>query len=286
MKRWLGLLFLAWAVVRLGHPVGDIDVQLWSDQVILRWAGSAQIFRSTSPLSPDVLEGARLPVARMKGSGLFRDRDLAHGVDYYYLLKIGSRWVSAGPVRLPTRQLCSSQHPWLSINKARYLLSVMEGTRLLKSYPIALGKEPVTRKLCFDNASTPEGRYQISNLQPQATYYRAFDIDYPNATDRARYQLLAPGVDIGGEIQVHGRGITRNWTFGCMALRDQDMDELFAHREIGVGTDVWIYGGELSLLDLQSDAKAGSLDRTALGLRQKRKGLPVTCLFDVATSRL
>jgi hypothetical protein len=104
--------------------------------------------------------------------------------------------------------------------------------------------------------------------------------------DRARYDLMQPNTDIGGEIQIHGQGIHSNWTFGCMALRNQDMDELFAHPEIDVGTPVWIYGGELTLADLESDA-AHRMDPLQLGRWQRSQKLPMTCIYDRATrSRL
>jgi len=141
-----------------------------------------------------------------------------------------------------------------------------------------MGRLPLKRKLRFDNASTPEGRYRLLGLQPDATYYKALDLNYPNETDVARHQILDPSSDIGSEIQIHGLGISRNWTWGCMAMRNEDIDELFAHSELGVGTVSWIYGGEITLAQLRADARAGAVDRLALGRRQQRRGLPVTCL--------
>lgn len=266
-------------------PAWGLEAALEGQAVRLRWPGGrAEIYRSTSPLTPALLN-QNLPIASAAGVGEWRDRELAHGVDYYYLVHSQGKWSAAGPLRLPARALPAAAHPWLRLNKARYVLSVLEGRKVLKTYPIALGREPRKRKLCFDNASTPEGRYTLSNLQPQATFHRAYDVDYPNATDQARYQVAAPGPEIGGEIQIHGCGIASNWTFGCMALRNEDMDELFRHPEIGVGTRLWIFGGELTLADLESDAAAGPQDRLALGRRQQVLGLPVTCLMDVATRR-
>ena len=275
-------LVLAWLTVaawpRSGTP---LRATVARDEVVLHWsgAGSISVYRATERLQPEMLKEERLPLAHWEARGeSYHDRWLAHGVDYYYLARVGQRWEQAGPVRLRARKLAVSSHPWIAIDKSRYLLSVMEGKTRLKSYPVALGAQPVPRKLCVDFATTPEGRYQIVGLQPQATYYRAYDINYPNATDRARHQILRPDQEIGGEIQIHGQGVGRNWTWGCVALRNQDIDELFAHRELGVGTPVWIYGGEVTLTQLERDARAGPVDRLRLGRRQQSQGLPVTCL--------
>jgi hypothetical protein len=259
---WLLLTCVVWAqpTLRVGR-----------DSVEIRCPDVFQVWRSTSPQDG--------PTSHWKVSGpLYRDSALAHGIPYYYEVASGGQLWRLGPVRLPWKPLPASRRPSLRVDKSRYLLSVFEGQRVLKRYAVAMGSRPMTRKLQMDQASTPEGRYRIINLQPEATYHKALDIDYPNATDQARHQLLSPQSDIGGEIQIHGMGIERNWTWGCVALRNLDIDELFRHPEIGVGTEVWIFGGEVRLAELESDARAGQLDRLELGRRQQRQGGPVTCL--------
>ncbi|MBN9415631.1 hypothetical protein ABS71_15020 [bacterium SCN 62-11] len=259
---WLLLTCVVWAQPTL---------RVAGDWVEIRCSDKFQVWRSTSPQDGPTSHW------RVAGSS-YRDAALAHGIPYYYEVASGGQRWRLGPVRLPWKPLPPSRRPRLLVDKSRYLLSVLEGQKVLKSYAVAMGSRPMTRKLQVDRASTPEGRYRILNLQPQATYHRALDVDYPNETDIARHQLLAPQADIGGEIQIHGMGIERNWTWGCIALRNLDVDELFRHQEIVVGTELWIYGGEVSLTDLESDARAGAVDRLALGRRQQSLGLPVTCL--------
>lgn len=259
---WLLLTCVVWAqpVLRVGE-----------DSVEIRCPDAFQVWRSTSPQDGPTSHW------RVAGPG-YRDSALAHGIAYYYEVACaGQRW-RLGPVRLPWKPLPLSRRPWLQVDKSRYLLSVLEGQKVLKRYAVALGSRPLRRKLQMDQASTPEGRYRILNLQPQATYHRALDIDYPNQTDIARHRLLAPQADIGGEIQIHGMGIERNWTWGCIALRNLDIDEIFRHQEIGVGTELWIYGGEVSLAELKADARTEVGDRLVLGRRQQSLGVPVTCL--------
>ena len=251
----------------------------------LQWEGKGpcRLMRAALPWSPN-WEHDRLPVREdaLPGRDRFVDRAVASGVTYTYALHLGSAPVQHLEITIPPRVLRRSQHPQLRVDKHNYVLEVWEGKHFLKAYPIALGADPRKRKLSQDNSTTPEGRYRITGAQPQATYYRAFDLDYPNAADRARYQLLHPTSQIGGEIQIHGKGIGRNWTWGCMAMRNPDIDELFAHSEIGPGTVIWIYGGEATLADIQSDAN-NPLTPLELGRRQKARGLAVTCLWDVAS---
>jgi len=70
-----------------------------------------------------------------------------------------------------------------------------------------------------------------------------------------------------------------------MALRNSDVDELFQHSEIGLGTEVWITGQEVSFQDLLQD-EASALDPRELGQWQWAHSLPISCLFDLATSHL
>lgn len=246
------------------------------------------VIRCAGPFSADQAERGLAPTTRnLLGPGRtgrsLLDGTPPEGVDLYYGVSDGDSWSTVGPVRLPSRALPHLAHPALRIDKSLYTLTMLDDGRPVKRYPVVFGSAPLRRKFEFDNASTPEGRYTIHNLQPQATYHRAYDLDYPLACDQARHQLLGSQQPIGGEIQIHGRGIRRNWTFGCTALRDGDVDELFAHPEIGVGTPVWIAGGELTWDDLASDAQGALASPLELGQFQKRHGLPISCLSDRAT---
>lgn len=210
--------------------------------------------------------------------------------------------------------------PYFIIDKVHYYIEIRDDEQPKKRYPIALGRNPKRRKLYQDRASTPEGIYRIINLQPRATYYRAYDINYPNSIDWMRYNfaktenLILPreGVipGIGGQIQIHGMGIGNNWTWGCVALRNEDIDELFSHTEIRSGTAVIILGQEITEEDVVSiltkrseneireikrrlieqsynvgkvDGIMGPQTRYAIGRFQMANGLPVTCELDRRT---
>jgi murein L,D-transpeptidase YafK len=83
----------------------------------------------------------------------------------------------------------------------------------------------------------------------QSRYHRALLLDYPNAADRERFAAaqrrgeIPRGARIGGLIEIHGDGGRgQNWTEGCVALANDDMDDLYAR--VGVGTRVTIVGGD------------------------------------------
>lgn len=135
------------------------------------------------------------------------------------------------------------------VDKLRRRLSVYEGGRLLASFPAELGANGLRPKQHAGDRATPEGRYRVvQKKQGAATkYYKALLINYPNEQDRMRYfQARKQGkipwrAGIGSLIEIHGDGGEgRDWTDGCIALRNGDMDKVFAWTQ--VGTPVTIVG--------------------------------------------
>ena len=108
--------------------------------------------------------------------------------------------------------------------------------RLLKTYPVALGRAPVGHKQFEGDGKTPEGRYTISGRNPHSGYHKNLGVSYPNDTDRAR--AAAQGRSPGGDIKIHGlknglgaigaQHLRRDWTDGCIAVTDREIDELYA----------------------------------------------------------
>jgi murein L,D-transpeptidase YafK len=129
--------------------------------------------------------------------------------------------------------------------KQRKLLLFQEG-ELLKWYPIDLGENPEGPKVHQGDMKTPEGEYRIveKKNQGQTNYYLAFLLDYPNDSDRIRYEQalknnqFSEEIGIGGLIEIHGEGIGVDWTQGCIALINSHMQELFD--QIPIGTKVRI----------------------------------------------
>lgn len=305
------------------RPDGTLDLQVEesADGVRLSWTATGRetvLYRSTSPLGQTRLNDVRFPIVTIRPTGQeYVDHELPAGVTVRFQLRVRDErgkhhYSEVMAVDTPDVPLPRVEHPTLFVDKTRYVLEVRDGGRTVKRYPIALGRNPRKRKLHQDNASTPEGRYRILGLQPQATFYRAYDLDYPTPLDRERYDFAAaagllpsPTPGIGGEIQIHGKGIDSNWTYGCIAMRDEDMDELFSRPEIAAGVVVEIVGREITAADLKvtnteiarlqealrqqgynpgpADGRLGAATRKALGQFQARNGLPITLSPDQRT---
>jgi hypothetical protein len=231
-------------------------------RVTVRAAGAAAggevaVLRSTAWLDADA-DTVALPVTTLRFGAVagetlaLLDSFLADGTRYYYRAVCADGRAS-GPESLdtPPKPAPRAGAYSLLVDKLNYRLELRSGGRAVKRYPIALGREPRRRKLHQDNASTPEGDYRITGRNPRSRFHKALDIDYPNEADRARYRRaraqgrIRAGTGIGGEIQLHGGGVGSNWTFGCIALRNADIDELFAPGVVGRGTRVRITGTEV-----------------------------------------
>ncbi len=228
------------------------------------------LYRSTVKLTGPNIDKVRYPVAEFrinteKNPAMFIDRYFAHNVIYHYLAFIRHEdrddiLATSNTVEISTPDVIIEElnEPVILIDKKHYYLEIQNNGRTAKRYPISLGRDPFTRKLHQDNKTTPEGLYRIINLQAKATFYKAIDINYPNAVDRVRFDFMkAEGLvpddrGIGGEIQIHGQhsrwgSIQRNWTWGCISLRNTDMDEIFNLSTLKVGIPVVIFGYEFSL---------------------------------------
>jgi hypothetical protein len=116
-------------------------------------------------------------------------------------------------------------------------------------FDIELGPNWLGYKLQRGDNATPEGQYRIrkKKAHPNTKYYLALEIDYPNQQDLARFYSakargdIASNAAIGGLIEIHGDGGRgANWTQGCVALANQDMQKVYAVSKIG--TPVTIVG--------------------------------------------
>jgi len=135
------------------------------------------------------------------------------------------------------------------VNKESHQLTLYAAGRPVRTYAADLGSNTAGTKLHSGDNATPEGRYRITTKkgQGQSRYYKALLLNYPNDDDRERFAQLKKTGQIparatpGGLIEIHGEGGRRkDWTQGCVAVRNDHMDELF--RRVEVGTPVTIVG--------------------------------------------
>ena len=129
----------------------------------------------------------------------------------------------------------------VEVHKADRKLYLLSGAVVLKVYDIHLGGNPVGPKQVEGDGKTPEGRYLISHRNAQSVYHLSLGISYPNDADRAN--ALAQGKQTGGDIFIHGennRGSSRgDWTAGCIAVKNREIEEIFAM--VNPGTVIRIY---------------------------------------------
>jgi murein L,D-transpeptidase YafK len=123
------------------------------------------------------------------------------------------------------------------IEKGKRTLRLYAGARQLAAFYVALGHEPVGRKLCQGDDKTPEGVYAIEGRKENSDFHRALKISYPSAEDRARARLW--GCEPGGEIMIHGlkedwgprfNRLHRrtDWTHGCVAVTNEEIEQIWA----------------------------------------------------------
>ena len=115
---------------------------------------------------------------------------------------------------------------------------------VLKTYIIALGRQPVGNKICQGDNRTPEGLYFITSKNPNSCCHKNLGISYPNRQDRLRARKLSRSP--GGDIKIHGlpngqgyigaAHTNTDWTYGCVAVTDEEIDEIFS--KVAVGTPV------------------------------------------------
>ena len=129
----------------------------------------------------------------------------------------------------------------IEVHKADRRMYLLHGTEVLKSYNIRLGGNPIGPKQFEGDQKTPEGAYLITHRNPNSAYHLSLGISYPNQADReyAKSQNKRPG----GDIFIHGGPkewfAGRDWTAGCIAVRDREMEEIFAMVNPGVQINIY-----------------------------------------------
>ena len=132
------------------------------------------------------------------------------------------------------------------IEKKAHRLTLFHMGRSIRTYLVALGGQPVGDKVAAGDRRTPEGLFYIADRNPNSLYHLSLRISYPDAAHRARAEAM--GVSPGGDIMIHGLPNGRgnvgsnhrltDWTNGCIALTDEEIEELW--NAVPIGTPVHI----------------------------------------------
>ena len=150
--------------------------------------------------------------------------------------------------------------PRIEISKQKRKLLLYSDGEVVRIYNVALGYNPVDDKEKRGDYCTPEGEFYICKKNSQSQFYLSLGISYPNTEDAARglregiisqrqYEAIIRAIrsqetppwntPLGGAIFIHGHGTAWDWTYGCIALENKRIKELY--NSIPIGTPVLIY---------------------------------------------
>lgn len=125
----------------------------------------------------------------------------------------------------------------LLVDKLKRRVFIVRAGKIVAGFPAELGANGLQPKARAGDRATPEGMYHVTQIKDsnRTRFYRALLIDYPNDEDRMRFALgrkrgsIPFRSGIGSLIEIHGDGgHGKDWTDGCVALKNSDMDRVFA----------------------------------------------------------
>jgi L,D-peptidoglycan transpeptidase YkuD (ErfK/YbiS/YcfS/YnhG family) len=161
--------------------------------------------------------------------------------------------INGKPLKLPLVR------PVIVVEKAARRLTLYSGGERVRVFQTALGFEPAGDKVRQGDGRTPEGDFYVCMKNDKSKFYLSLGLSYPNAEDaerglrdriinRAQHKQIVGAISrgakppwdtaLGGEIFIHGGGTASDWTWGCVALANEHVKELFD--AVPLGTHVRI----------------------------------------------
>ena len=144
--------------------------------------------------------------------------------------------------------------PRIVVFKSKRQLKLYSAGSLVRTYKVGLGLNPVDDKKRQGDRATPEGEFYIFVKNNKSAYYLSLGLSYPNIEDAERglrdglisltqHDAIVKAIKrkatppqntaLGGDIYIHGNGAGSDWTWGCVALENEDMRELFDAVQVG-----------------------------------------------------
>jgi len=134
----------------------------------------------------------------------------------------------------------------IEVIKHKRRLDLISNNQIIKSYKISLGRVPKGHKEYEGDKKTPEGLYVINDKNLNSGYHKNLGISYPNEQDIKHAESINKSP--GGLIKIHGikNGfgwigrfhLLFDWTLGCIAITDKEIDELYENIEIGTPIEI------------------------------------------------
>ncbi|HET6175673.1 MAG TPA: L,D-transpeptidase family protein [Candidatus Sulfotelmatobacter sp.] len=150
------------------------------------------------------------------------------------LTGLGLLWIGGlGIAQTSAKPVLHADH--VLVLKKEHTLQLLSQGKVIKSYKVALGGNPVGPKARQGDHKTPEGVYVLDHRNAHSQFYKSIHVSYPTERERAAAQRM--GVSAGGDVFVHGlpngyRSVgaahrLRDWTDGCVAVTDEEIDEIW-----------------------------------------------------------
>lgn len=172
---------------------------------------------------------------------------------------VSSRMRDMATKRSQSREVTSEpvqpmSNPRIVVRKSKRTLEFFDGDRLTKTYTIALGFAPAGDKEKQSDGKTPEGDFYVFVKNPKSKFHLSLGLSYPSKDDavrgladslitRTQHDQIIAAIDagkmppqqtaLGGEIYIHGGGVGRDWTWGCIALSNSDIEEIYNAVRVG-----------------------------------------------------
>ena len=146
------------------------------------------------------------------------------------------------------------KEPRIVVYKSKRRLELYSDGKLVRTYKVGLGLNPVPDKVRQGDRATPEGDFYVFTKNDKSAYYLSLGVSYPNIEDaerglrdglisRAQHDAIVNAIKkkatppqrtaLGGDIYIHGNGASSDWTWGCVALENEDVKELFGAMPVG-----------------------------------------------------
>jgi len=147
---------------------------------------------------------------------------------------------------IPSYATCIEKADFVLVIKSRSKMYLQKEGKAFKEFDVVFGANPKGHKVERGDERTPEGIYILDFKNPNSDFYKSIHISYPNEHDIERAKKS--GVDPGGLIMIHGQknglgwlsSVTQqvNWTDGCIALSNSDMDEVWLAVDEGTPVEI------------------------------------------------
>jgi L,D-peptidoglycan transpeptidase YkuD (ErfK/YbiS/YcfS/YnhG family) len=151
------------------------------------------------------------------------------------------------------------QNPEIFVYKEKRRLYVIQSNVLVRDYPVGLGFHPTGDKEKEGDGRTPEGKFFVCVKKPNSRFQKSLGLSYPDKkhAERAFFAGIITPIEfrdillafenkttppwnttLGGQIYIHAGGAHKDWTEGCVALYNSDMEELFQIASMGTPVSI------------------------------------------------